>query len=217
MAAEGLKKAKIDEEQSAFLLNIILQRVEKNRNGAKWMIKNFTTLLDKSTAFEASRSMINELYRNQMNSKPVHLWKDVDPEETDSMKRFGSVRDIMEKDLVIAKEDDLIDLVVSMMDWRNIRSIPVENNKHELVGLITVRDVLHYHSSDRRKRPELVKDLMKKDFVCVNENTTTEEAVSLLAETRACCLLVTQDKAISGIITESDIIQIANMTKVFKK
>ncbi|MFY0643332.1 MAG: CBS domain-containing protein [Bacteroidia bacterium] len=217
MAREGLLKAKINPRKIDQLLDVIEKRVSKNKNGSKWMIKNFTILLDKSTAYEASRSITEAMYHNQLNSRPVHKWRDIDPTKIDTMKRFGSVRDVMERELYIAKEDDLIDLVINMMDWKNIRSIPVENSKHELVGLITVKDILHYHTKPQSSRPELVSEIMQTDFVSIPADTSTEEAVSLLAKTRACCLLVTQEKALTGIITESDIVQVANMTKAFKK
>ncbi len=45
----------------------------------------------------------------------------------------------METELYIAKEDDIIEFAVNMMDWKNIKTIPVENTQNELVGLLTVR------------------------------------------------------------------------------
>jgi CBS domain-containing protein len=217
MARAGLEKAKVNPNKINELLEVIEKRVEKNKNGSKWLIKNFTTLLEKSTANEASRSITEALYHNQLASKPVHKWRDIDPRKIDSMKKFGTVREIMERELYIAKEDDLIDLVVNMMDWKSIRSIPVENAAHELVGLITVKDLLHYNTKPHSSRPELVKEIMQTEFISIPSSTSTEEAVSLLAQTRACCLLVTEDKHLSGIVTESDIVQVANITKVFKK
>ncbi len=217
MAREGLEKAKINPHKINELLEVIEKRVEKNKNGSKWLIKNFTSLLEKSTANEASRSITEALYHNQLASKPVHKWRDIDPRKIDGLKKFGTVREIMERELYIAKEDDLIDLVVNMMDWKSIRSIPVENAAHELVGLITVKDLLHYNTKPHSSRPELVKDIMQTEFISIPSSTSTEEAVSLLAQTRACCLLVTEDKHLSGIVTESDIVQVANITKVFKK
>ncbi len=217
LAREGLNKAGVNPVKSDQLLGVIEKRVSNNKNGAKWITQNFTVLLEKSTAQEASRSITEVMYHNQLNSRPVHKWRNLDPKKIDHMKHFKSVRDIMERELYIAKEDDLIDLVVSMMDWKNIRSIPVENSKNELVGLITVRDILHYHTKPKDSRPELVSEIMNTEFVSIPDSTSTEEAVSLLAKTRACCLLVTHDKELSGIVTESDIVQVANMTQAFKK
>jgi predicted transcriptional regulator len=123
----------------------------------------------------------------------------------------------METDLYIAREDDLIELIVNMMDWKNVRSIPVENNKNELVGLISVKDLLKYLSMNEGSKPEMVQEIMHKDFVQVPSGMKTEDAVDLLAETRAGCLLVVDNLHIEGIVSESDIVQVANMTKVFRK
>ena len=53
----------------------------------------------------------------------------------------------------VAKEDDIIELAINMMDWKNIRSIPVENPKNELVGIITARELLKYHTMSDSNKP----------------------------------------------------------------
>lgn len=217
LAKEGLEKARVNQTSIDLLLGVISKRLDRMKNGAKWTVNNFSTLLNRSTAYEASMNITELMYHNQLRSKPVHTWRDIDPVKVNDHKKFGTVRDIMERELFIANEEDIVDLVVSMMDWKNIRSIPVENSKHEVVGLITVREILHYHAQPAPERPKQVKDIMLKDPVCIPPETSTEEAVSLLASTRACCLLVKDGDSVAGIVTESDIIQVANMVKIFKK
>ena len=45
----------------------------------------------------------------------------------------------MSTDLFTVKPDDLIDLAASVMDWRHIRHVPVEDDEGHLVGLVTHR------------------------------------------------------------------------------
>ena len=217
IARQGLERAKVSAASIDELLGIIEKRLTKNSNGAKWMIQNFTTLLKRSTANEASRSITKAIYHNQMKSTPVHKWKNIDDAALEDYKKFRKVSDIMETDLYIARENDLIDLIINMMDWKNIRSIPVENAKNELVGLITVRDILKYLTLEEASRPETAAELMSANYIQVQSNMSTEDAIDLLAETRAGCLLVVEEKHIEGIVSESDIVQVANMTKVFRK
>ena len=62
-------------------------------------------------------------------------------------KRYDTVAQVMTTDVFTVSEDELVDLVVSMMDWKNIRFIPVENNAHELVGMVTYKTLLNYYLS----------------------------------------------------------------------
>ena len=39
----------------------------------------------------------------------------------------------MVTDIATVHEDDLLELVLSIMDWRKTRYIPVENDNHEIV------------------------------------------------------------------------------------
>jgi CBS-domain-containing membrane protein len=139
----------------------------------------------------------------------------VNKEDAFAKKRFLTARDMMETELYIAKEDDIVELAINMMDWKNIRSIPVENSKNQLVGLITAREILRYHTMNESKRPETVKDLMLKDFVTISPDASAGEVVNLLAKTRESCLLVVDGKLIAGLVSESDLVQVAHMTNIF--
>lgn len=216
IAKDGLTKAGIREESIKDLLGIIEKRLAKKTNGSQWIRKNFTALLKGSTAGEASHNITEAIYNNQMTSKPIHRWKDVDLSKEYATKRFKKVKDIMETHLYIAKEDDLIDLAINMMDWKNIRNIPVENHKNELVGLITLRELLRFHTSTDHTY-ETVGELMNRNFVQIARNASTRELVDLFAETRAHCILVTEGKFITGLVEEGDIIQVAHRTQIFKQ
>ncbi len=78
IAEIGLSKAGIDDKTSKELLGIIRKRIQKNVSGASWLMDNFSRLRVSSTANEASKNITKVLYRNQMTSKPVHLWKNID-------------------------------------------------------------------------------------------------------------------------------------------
>ena len=216
LARKGLKAAGVDQSSIDELIGIIEERVKTKRNGAQWMTKNFTTLLKGSTANEASKNITEALYERQMTSRPVHEWDDVDPESTEDLRRFSKVSDIMETELFIAKEDDIVELAIKMMDWKKIRSIPVENNKNQLVGLITPREIMRYHAMDDKEKPESVKEIMCTDYIVVSPRTPTQELVDLMGEKRVACVMVLDGKHLAGIISEGDIVQVVKRTKLFK-
>lgn len=217
LAHQGLEKAGILKSSANELLGIIEKRVSTNRNGAKWMLTNFSTLLKGSTANEASHNITEAIYYNQMTSLPVHKWKDLKLDENYAQKKYSKVRDIMSTELYIAQEDDIVELAINMMDWKNIRSIPVENERNELVGLVTARELLKYHTLPDGKKPETIKDIMETKFNTIAPDADTHDVANLLAETRASCILVVEGKHLTGLVCESDIIQVAKHTQIFKK
>ena len=217
MAREGLLKGGVSKESVNELMGIIDKRVAKNMNGSKWILHNFNTLLHGSTANEACRNITEAIYHNQMASKPVHLWKDVDLNKDYARKHFRKARDLMETQLYIAKENDIVELAINMMDWKNIRSVPVENSENELVGLVTARELLKYLTQSDDNKPDSIKEIMNTEYLTISPNATTAEVVNLMAETRASCVLVTEGKHLAGLISESDVVQVAKLTKIFKE
>ena len=217
LAEQGLRKANVNEQTIEDLLGIIERRVAKKRTGSVWILDNFNQMLENSTANEASRNITEAIYHQQMTSLPVHRWKDVQPQKGYSGKKYEYAKDIMETDLYIAREDDLVDLAINMMDWKNIRSIPVENAKHELVGLITARELLTYHTAHNDREEVLVSDVMTRDYVELGPDASTKEIINTLANTRACCILITEDKKLMGLVSESDIIQVAKHTGIYDR
>lgn len=116
LAEKGLRKAGINEDSISDLLGNIKKRVKKNVSGASWVMDNFSRLRVGSTANEASVNITKVMYRNQMTSKPIHLWKDIDLTKDKARTQFSTAKDIMETEIYIAKENDIIELAVNMMD-----------------------------------------------------------------------------------------------------
>ncbi len=216
LAKSGLEKAGVSQKSITELLGIIEARVQENQNGANWITKNFGALLDNRTAIEATRGITEAIYDNQMSSLPVHEWKAVDISTKTKENRYKMARDIMETEPYIAKEDDIVDLAVNVMDWKSITSIPVENHKNELVGLITEKEMLKYHTTPDNEKCDTIGELMDTNFFSVSPSTSTSELVALLAETKASCVLVTEGNFLVGIVGEGDVIRAAHSAKIFE-
>ena len=65
---------------------------------------------------------------------------------------YRTVGQFMSTDLFTVQPDDLIDLAASVMDWRHIRHVPVENQQGRLVGLVTHRNLLRLVSHGIREK-----------------------------------------------------------------
>lgn len=217
IARVGLKSMHVNQKDIDRLLNVIEARLDLHTNGSRWITKNFGELLVNSTPAEASANITKEMYRKEQEGHPGHTWENIQPEQADSYKQFAEVHQVMTSDIFTVKEDDLLDLVINVMDWRNIRYVPVENGKNELVGLITSSNLIHHFKSRYSEDQTLVKDIMATELVSVDPHCSTKEAVATMAEKKIGCLpVVSEDQKLLGIVTERDIVLVAKMTSRFE-
>ena len=91
----------------------------------------------------------------------------------------------MATDLFTLRPDDLVDLAASVMDWRHIRHVPVEDERGHLVGLVTHRALLRLLSRGTPSPncgPLTVREIMKTDPISVSSTTSTLEALELMRD-----------------------------------
>lgn len=213
IAYNGLDKMKVNPSDITKYMSVIENRLRKKTTGSKWISHNFSELLKGSTPNEANLNITRKLVENQNSEKPVHTWKNLNIKEQNGQKEFKRVNEIMETDLFTVDEDDAIDLVVDMMNWQNVRHIPVENNKNVLVGMINAHSLIQYLSAKKENDATSAKDIMQTNFPTITPQSSAKEAVVLMADNRADALpVVDDDYRLLGIVTESDIIQVLKIT-----
>jgi CBS domain-containing protein len=112
----------------------------------------------------------------------------------------------MSTDLFTVRPDDLVDLAASVMDWRHIRHVPVEDDNGQLVGLVTHRGLLRLLSHGGRAHPDplMVRDIMVTQPMTVTPATPTLEAMEIMRRDRVGCLPVIDAGQLVGIVTSYD-------------
>jgi len=113
----------------------------------------------------------------------------------------------MSTDLFTVRPDDLIDLAASVMDWRHIRHVPVEDEEGRLVGLISHRRLLHLISRGLRHENVTVRDVMVANPVTVSPATPTLDAIQIMRDQRIGCLPVVETDQLVGIVTSYDFLE----------
>jgi CBS domain-containing protein len=213
LAESGLRSRNVKSSDISKYLGIIEERAAQHKTGARWVLRSFTALKEQYTADEAITCLTAATIRNQQQNKPVHTWKEPTIADlTDWHPSKLKVEEIMNTDLFTVQKDDLIELVAEIMDWRKIRYLPVENNKGELVGLISSRMLLrHYarrHQPTEQPPPVSVKEIMIEKPLTVKAETPIVEAMQMMRENRIGCLPVVKGKELIGIVTEMDFLRI---------
>lgn len=212
LAYAGLDKMKVDGSDITRYMSVIENRLRKQVTGATWISKNFSELLKDSTSSEACINITKKMLENQDSGLPVHKWKNINIHKQ-VLKEFRTVNEIMETDLFTVSEDDSVDLVINMMNWQNIRHVPVENSDNQLVGMINSHCLIHFLVDRKDDELPAAKDIMLTDFPTISPKQSAKEAVMLMADKRADSLpVVDENNRLLGIITESDIIQVLKLT-----
>jgi CBS domain-containing protein len=207
LARTGLKQAGVGTQDADKYLDIIEERAAKRQTGANWILNSF----------DALRGMPNEIRQRrlaattlacQKTEQPVHKWPiakiGVDDDWENGYRTIGQ---FMTTDLFTLRPDDLIDLAASLMDWRHIRHVPVEDDQGRLVGLVTHRNLLHLLSNGMRSENVTVRDVMVPKPVTASSLTPTLEAIETMRERRIGCLPVVDADQLVGIVTSYDFLE----------
>ena len=216
MARGGLENAKVDGCDIDRYLGIISERVRRGRTGARWVVDSLASMGDKGTKNQRMHALVRALQSRQVNGDPVHTWDLADTGEFDGWKEsYVQVGQFMTTDLFTVHPEDVVDLAASLMDWRHIRHVPVEDNEGMLVGLVSHRSLLRLVGQGMRKVDRAtvaVKDIMRRDPITVMPGTPTLEAIELMRRHKVGSLPVVEEgNRLVGIITERDLIRVAAM------
>lgn len=214
LAEHGLKIQNVHSDDISRYMDVIRGRAEKHMTGARWQLRAFTSFIKRVTRDEATTVLTQSIIRNQEKEIPIHEWKapklnDLDEYRPTKLK----VEEFMETDLFTVQQDDIIELVAEMMNWRKIRYMPVEDLKGNLIGLVTSRLILR-HFADRAKANSegivVVKDIMISNPITIGPNETILDALNIMRTNRIGCLPVISDGQLIGIITEMDFLRITS-------
>jgi CBS domain-containing protein len=163
---------------------------------------------------EALSILTSCMIKHQDNGHPVHTWELPSPKDLKDYVPAGlRVEEFMETDLFTVYEEDTLELVTDILNWRRLRYIPVENNDGHLVGLITTRVLLrNYTRQDAPGTDEikLVSDVMIKEPRTIGPRATITEAMDIMRDNKLGCLpVVSESNDLIGIITEMDFLRVS--------
>ncbi|HSO73998.1 MAG TPA: CBS domain-containing protein [Blastocatellia bacterium] len=213
LAREGLLEAGIRPADVDRYLGVIDERVKSGRTGSQWMLSSFSDMRKEATKDEALTALTAATVARQVEGKPVHEWSPARAAEGSMSKQTHlCVEEFMTSDLFTVHEDEAVDLVANLMDWKRIRHIPVENEAGTLVGLVSCFEVLRHLEmsiSEGADQSVPVGKIMIRDPLTVPPETPTLDAIMLMRRERVDCLPVVKDGRLVGILTERDFIDVA--------
>jgi len=214
IAKEGLEKANIDKKDISYYFDLLEERVKSAKTGSKWMLDSFNKLMKETTKDEAISTIVENIVQNQSSEKPVHKWPlaEINNFNTWNPEAF-LVEEFMTTDLITVQKTDIIELVSEMMDFRRVRYVMVEDDKHNLQGCVSARSLLKWFNkkeSTPNNEITTVDDVMIKNPITVAPTDTISEAIKIMDKERIGCLPVVEKSKLVGVITEYDFRKIAS-------
>ena len=165
------------------------------------------------------RSLTAAMKAHQEESdEPMHTWELAEiPNDSQWIDNYKTVEQFMAVDLFTVRPADVLDLAASLMHWRHVRHVPVEDDAGRLIGIVSHRDLIKLMASGKfgASASITVKDIMQTDIVTVSPDTPTLEALDIMRERNIGCLPVVRDRRLVGIITAYDFLTVS--TKLFEE
>ena len=205
LASSGVLKGDIDK-----YLGIIEERAQSRQTGARWIMNSLVSFGDSAAKDSSQRRLATAMLANQKKGQPVHRWPIAEGIDSETWEYgYRTIGQFMSTDLFTVSPDDLIDFAASVMDWRHIRHVPVEDRDGRLVGLVTHRGLLRLltNGANRELKPITVQEIMVKDPVTVSPSTSSLEAMELMRRHRVGCLPVVEGDQLVGIVTSYDFLE----------
>jgi len=213
LAREGLQEAGINPEDIDRYLGVLHDRVTTRRTGARWALESLEKMGDSGTLDQRLRCLVASMVDQQSGSRPINEWSLAEYcVEQDWRESYRNVGQFMTTDLFTVRPDDIVDLAATLMHWRHVRHVPVEDDRGLLVGLVSHRALLRLVATGRAggDHKVTVEEIMNRDPVTVSPETSTVEVIRLMRENKHACLPVTRNGKLVGIVTEHDLIVVSS-------
>jgi CBS domain-containing protein len=213
LARDALLRRGIDRGDVERYLAVIDARVRTGRTGARWITASLDRTLDRRHVSDRLGALTAAMIERQKTEEPVSGWEPATLDRVGDWRRSPSrVEQYMTTDLFTVSGDESVDLVASLMEWKRIRHVPVEDERHRLIGLISYRSLLSLLArglAGQEPQHLTASDLMKRDPVTIAPQASTLEAIELMRRHRISCLPVVSDGQLVGIVSERDLMNLA--------
>ena len=211
LARRGLERLEVDAADVDRYLAVLEERVQSQRSGSQWIVSSLDEM--GGSRAEGVTALVAATCERQSRDEPAHGWELASRSEAgDERKHYRRVEQLMTTDLFTVNQDELVDMAAYVMNWRHIRHVPVEDNQHRLVGLVTHRSLLRLvptlNQPESRGVP--ISKIMETCLHTVQPTTSSADALALMREHRISCLpVVDGENRLVGILTERDFMRLA--------
>ncbi|EJL41319.1 CBS domain-containing protein [Brevibacillus agri] len=115
-----------------------------------------------------------------------------------------TLREIMTKDVAtVTLKDNVYEVACKMRDW-NVGVIPVVDEKNDVIGIITDRDIVIRGLAEKHEGSTATEVVMTKDIILGQPGMTVDEAAKIMAQHQIRRLPVVENGKLVGIVALAD-------------
>jgi CBS domain-containing protein len=135
--------------------------------------------------------------------------------------------DVMNKPAITINQEKMLFDAISMMNENNVKRLPVVNDRHVIVGMLSRMDIFHVITKEfpdwkafREKKiilssPKVVSDVMRSDTLTVTPTTSAEEVINIVnINDLEAVAVVRDDGLLRGLIFEHDLLKLFSYHEV---
>lgn len=204
IARKGLEKMNIDSNSIDRYLGVIQTRAT-TKTGSQWMISNYRNLKERFRNDQALTMLCKAIHDNQQTQMSVDQWPDVEF-DADIGETCTHVGHIMNTNLFTVQATDLADLATSVMKWKDIHHVPIENKQGQLCGLLTWTHMKRHDLHEGNTQEVTVAEIMARDIITVRTDTEIKKAIQLMKRNEIGCLPVVHEHQLVGLLTIKDVL-----------
>jgi len=219
LADRGLERAGITQEDRKRYIGILDQRVRSLQTGSSWAWSSWAKMSQHGRRGTGKRvtALTAAMIARQRTRAPIGEWTLADYDDHALVEGdFEKVSQLMETDIVTVGPDDPVELVSELMSWTRAKYLPVEDERGDLVGLVSYRAVLRHLNDVARQADESaaytvpVSEIMRKELITVTPHTPTREAIQLMRTHRVGALPVVQGPHVVAMLTQEELVSLAS-------
>ena len=114
---------------------------------------------------------------------------------------------LIERGCVTVKADSGLETVVGMLVEWGIGTVVVVDQKMQVLGILSERDIIRHLSEKKPLEGMTAKDLMTVEVITVDQQATSSELMHLMTENRIRHVPITKDNKLVGIVSIGDVVK----------
>ena len=117
------------------------------------------------------------------------------------------VKKLIKRSCITINEDSLIRDLVYILNKNKVGCVVVTSFKYDYpVGIVSERDLVRNYDKIRHDNKFKVKDVMTKDIIVCNKNTSSQELMELMNQNKVRHIPIIEEKKLLGIVSIGDVV-----------
>lgn len=114
---------------------------------------------------------------------------------------------LIERSCVTTRADCPLDDLIAILAGRRIGTVVVVDRDHQVIGIISERDIIRHLSTGGTTADTLTKNIMTSKVITVENNITSAQLMQLMTEHRIRHVPITHDGKLVGIVSIGDVVK----------